>query len=164
MNVLAADKLDASALAGLEAAGFTVSHCKGLAPGNLPAQAAAAEILIVRSTLVPKDLLPGLPSLKLIIRAGAGTDTIDVAAASARASRWAIPPARMRKRWRKWLWACCSRPIGKSWRVPRPCGRGSGPKALWGRGWASRGVPSESWGWVRWARPWRAWRRGWICG
>lgn len=84
MQVLAADKLDASALKALEEAGFTVSQCKGLAPGNLPAQAAGAEILIVRSTLVPKELLPGLPNLKLILRAGAGTDTIDVAAAGAR--------------------------------------------------------------------------------
>lgn len=84
MNILAADKLDASAQTALEAAGFTVSLCKGLAPDNLPGQAATAEVLIVRSTLVPKELLPGLPSLKLILRAGAGTDTIDVAAARAR--------------------------------------------------------------------------------
>jgi D-3-phosphoglycerate dehydrogenase len=94
MNVLAADKLDASAQAALEEAGFTVSQCKGLAPGNLPAQAAAAEILIVRSTLVPKDLLPGLPSLKLILRAGAGTDTIDVAAAGARGIQVSNTPGR----------------------------------------------------------------------
>jgi D-3-phosphoglycerate dehydrogenase len=84
MNVLSADKLDASALAGLQAAGFRVSQCKGLAPGNLPPEAAQAEILIVRSTLVPAALLPGLPALKLILRAGAGTDTIDAAAAAAR--------------------------------------------------------------------------------
>jgi D-3-phosphoglycerate dehydrogenase / 2-oxoglutarate reductase len=84
MNVLAADKLDASAQKSLEAAGFKVSQCKGLAPGNLPAGAATTQILIVRSTLVPQELLAGFPELKLILRAGAGTDTIDVGAATAR--------------------------------------------------------------------------------
>jgi hypothetical protein len=41
----------------LEGAGFALSHAKGLAAANVPAEAAAADILIVRSTLVPKDLL-----------------------------------------------------------------------------------------------------------
>ncbi|MDB5105549.1 MAG: hydroxyacid dehydrogenase [Fibrobacteres bacterium] len=94
VKVLAADKLDASALKGLEAAGFLVSQCKALAPGNLPADAAASEILIVRSTLVPKELLPGLPVLKLIIRAGAGTDTIDVKAAAVRGIQVSNTPGR----------------------------------------------------------------------
>jgi D-3-phosphoglycerate dehydrogenase len=84
MRILSADKLDESALRDLEESGFAVTQCRGLAPDALPAQAAAAEILIVRSTLVPKEILPLLPALKLIIRAGAGTDTIDVAAAAAR--------------------------------------------------------------------------------
>jgi D-3-phosphoglycerate dehydrogenase / 2-oxoglutarate reductase len=84
MNILSADKLDPQAIKGLEASGFKVGQCKGLVAGNLPPEAAGAEILIVRSTLVPKDILPGMPALKLIIRAGAGTDTIDVKAAAAR--------------------------------------------------------------------------------
>jgi D-3-phosphoglycerate dehydrogenase len=83
MIVLSADKLDGSALKGLQGAGFSVTQCKGLAPVGLPPEAGAAEILIVRSTLVPASILPKLPMLKLIIRAGAGTDTIDVAAARA---------------------------------------------------------------------------------
>jgi D-3-phosphoglycerate dehydrogenase len=94
MNILAADKLDASALKGLEAAGFIVTPCKGLAVDVLPAAAANAEILIVRSTLVPAAILPGFPSLKLILRAGAGTDTIDVAAASARGIQVSNTPGR----------------------------------------------------------------------
>lgn len=84
MNILSADKLDVQAIKGLEDAGFQVIHCKGLMAGSLPPEAAGAEILIVRSTLVPKDILLGMPALKLIIRAGAGTDTIDVKAAGAR--------------------------------------------------------------------------------
>ncbi|HKP96191.1 MAG TPA: NAD(P)-dependent oxidoreductase [Fibrobacteria bacterium] len=84
MLAFSADKLDGLALRGLEAAGFTVIQGQGLPPGSLPGQAPAAEILIVRSTPVPGDILPQLPALKLILRAGAGTDTIDVAAARAR--------------------------------------------------------------------------------
>ncbi|MDB5050784.1 MAG: Hydroxyacid dehydrogenase [Fibrobacteres bacterium] len=94
MMVLSADKLDGLALRGLGAAGFTVVQCQGLAPGNLPVQAATAEILIVRSTLVPKEILPQLPALKLILRAGAGTDTIDVAAAAARGIQVSNTPGR----------------------------------------------------------------------
>ncbi len=84
MMVLAADTLDASARMGLEAAGFTVTVCNGLAVSALPTHAAAADILIVRSTLVTRETLSHLPALKLILRAGAGTDTIDVAAAAER--------------------------------------------------------------------------------
>lgn len=94
MRILIADKLDAKALAALKNEGFSVDEAKGLAAGNLPAAAAAAEILIVRSTLVPAGLLPGFPALKLIIRAGAGTDTIDVAAAAARGIQVGNTPGR----------------------------------------------------------------------
>ena len=94
MRILIADKLDAQAVKDLEGAGFALAKAKGLAPGNVPAEAASADILIVRSTLVPKDLLPAFPSLKLIIRAGAGTDTIDVAAAAARGIQVANTPGR----------------------------------------------------------------------
>jgi D-3-phosphoglycerate dehydrogenase / 2-oxoglutarate reductase len=94
MNILAADKLDASALTGLEAAGFQIHQCKGLTADSLPAAAAAAEILIVRSTLVPAAILAGFPSLKLVLRAGAGTDTIDVAAATARGIQVSNTPGR----------------------------------------------------------------------
>jgi D-3-phosphoglycerate dehydrogenase len=45
--------------------------------------ASAAEVLIVRSTQVPAEAMGG-GSLRLIIRAGAGTNTIDVEAASER--------------------------------------------------------------------------------
>jgi D-3-phosphoglycerate dehydrogenase / 2-oxoglutarate reductase len=84
MRILAADSLDASARRGLEAAGFAVLERKGLAPEGLTPEMAGAEILIVRSTLVPAEAMARLPDLRLILRAGAGTDTIDIAAAQAR--------------------------------------------------------------------------------
>ena len=43
---------------------------------------ATAEVLIVRSTTVTREMMEAGPNLGLIIRAGAGTDTIDVDAAS----------------------------------------------------------------------------------
>ncbi|MEO6094229.1 MAG: NAD(P)-dependent oxidoreductase [Fibrobacteria bacterium] len=94
MNVLSADNLDASALKRLEAAGFRVTQCKGLAADALPAVAETTDILIVRSTVVSAGILPGFPALKLILRAGAGTDTIDVAAASARGIQVSNTPGR----------------------------------------------------------------------
>eukprot|EP00742_Colponemidia_sp_Colp-10_P000717 GILJ01000780.1.p1 GENE.GILJ01000780.1~~GILJ01000780.1.p1 ORF type:complete len:435 (-),score=95.27 GILJ01000780.1:80-1354(-) len=42
------------------------------------------QVLIVRSTKIPADLIQALPSLELIVRAGAGYDTIDVREASRR--------------------------------------------------------------------------------
>ncbi len=94
MRILIADKLDDRAMEALEDSGFTLEVTKGLPAGALPAAAAAAEILVVRSTLVPGALLPAFPALRLIIRAGAGTDTIDVAAAAARGIQVSNTPGR----------------------------------------------------------------------
>lgn len=94
MRVLSADKLDESALSGLRAGGFEVLQCKGLKPGSFPPESQSAEILIVRSTPVTAEILSGLPGLKLVLRAGAGTDTIDVAAAAARAIQVSNTPGR----------------------------------------------------------------------
>src|SRR4051812_629125 len=94
MRILIADKLDARAMGALKDLGFSIDECRGLSPGALPATAAAAEILVVRSTQVPGALLTAFPALRLIIRAGAGTDTIDVAAASARGIQVSNTPGR----------------------------------------------------------------------
>lgn len=94
MRILIADKLDTQALQDLERSGFVLDRTKGLAAGNVPPAAAAAEILIVRSTVVKRELLPSFPKLKLIIRAGAGTDTIDAAAAGERGIQVSNTPGR----------------------------------------------------------------------
>ena len=94
MRILIADKLDARALGALRQAGFSLDESKGLPAGGLPPAAATAEILVVRSTLVPAAVLPAFPALRLIIRAGAGTDTIDVAAAAARRIQVSNTPGR----------------------------------------------------------------------
>jgi D-3-phosphoglycerate dehydrogenase len=90
MRILVADKLESEALASLRDSGFETVSAPGLAPDRLPSE--AAEILIVRSTPVRAELMAALPALKLIIRAGSGTDTIDVAAAASRGIQVANTP------------------------------------------------------------------------
>ena len=85
MKVLIADKFEAVGRSALEALGLEVDLQPGLGGVELPAAVAAAgpDVLIVRSTQVAAPVFTAAPSLKLVVRAGAGYDTIDVAAASA---------------------------------------------------------------------------------
>ncbi len=84
MRVLIADKFEDSGIEALKAAGCEVVVEPGLGPDTLPGALAkhAPEVLIVRSTKVPAGVIVGQGSLKGIIRAGAGHDNIDSAAAS----------------------------------------------------------------------------------
>jgi D-3-phosphoglycerate dehydrogenase len=84
MKVLIADQFEKSGLAGLKAAGCDVVFDPALKDDALAAalRETGAEALIVRSTKVTAAMMES-PSLALIVRAGAGYNTIDVAAASA---------------------------------------------------------------------------------
>jgi D-3-phosphoglycerate dehydrogenase len=86
LKVLIADKFEDSGVAGMRSLGCQVQLTPDLGPETLPAAIAAFEpdILIVRSTRVPAPVIEGAASLKAIIRAGAGYDNIDTAAAAAR--------------------------------------------------------------------------------
>ncbi len=77
MKVLIADKLSSAATKALEAAGLKVES------GAVDALA-DHDILIVRSAKVPAEIIRKAKNLQLIVRAGAGVNTIDVKAASAR--------------------------------------------------------------------------------
>jgi D-3-phosphoglycerate dehydrogenase len=85
MNVLVADAFEPSGLAGLKALGCEVSSEPSLKAEGLAAaiDRTAADVLIVRSTKVDATALAA-GRLALVIRAGAGYNTIDVKAASAR--------------------------------------------------------------------------------
>ena len=85
MNVLVADTFEASGLEGLKAAGCEVRYQPDLAGEELARAIASsgAEVLVVRSTTVTEAMLDA-GRLSLIVRAGAGVNTIDVAAASRR--------------------------------------------------------------------------------
>jgi D-3-phosphoglycerate dehydrogenase len=85
MKVLVADPFEQSGLDGLRAAGCEVIHDAALKDETLVAALGQtqAEALVVRSTKVTAEMMDA-GSLALIVRAGAGYNTIDVSAASAR--------------------------------------------------------------------------------
>lgn len=85
MRVLIADAFEQSGIDGLKAAGCDVLFQPALKDDALRDAIAStgAEVLIVRSTTVTAAMIDG-GALSLIVRAGAGYNTIDVAAASRR--------------------------------------------------------------------------------
>ncbi|MFN2453194.1 MAG: 3-phosphoglycerate dehydrogenase family protein [Pyrinomonadaceae bacterium] len=86
MLILIADKFEQSGRDGLAAIGCEVSYQPELKDEALVAaiREAKPEALVVRSTKVPESALDAGGSLALVVRAGAGYNTIDVAAASKR--------------------------------------------------------------------------------
>jgi D-3-phosphoglycerate dehydrogenase / 2-oxoglutarate reductase len=87
MKILVADAFEKSGLEGLAALGCEVLYepkLEGAALGVMLAET-RAEVLVVRSTKVTAAEIGKASGLALIVRAGAGVNTIDLAAASARA-------------------------------------------------------------------------------
>src|SRR3972149_2063864 len=84
MKVLIVDKLSKETVTSLQKLGCEVEVRGDLSADTLPGAVADASILVVRSTKVTAATIQAAPQLSLIIRAGAGVDTIDIAAASAR--------------------------------------------------------------------------------
>ena len=87
MRIFVADKLATFVAPELSALGYDVVVEVGLAPKALTDRLAALTptVLVVRSTTVPADAVAASPELGLVIRAGAGVNTIDVGACSGRA-------------------------------------------------------------------------------
>ncbi len=84
MRVLIADEFSSAHKTRLESLGLSVDVRPGLKGPALVEAAASANILVVRSTEVPRAVFEHAPSLSLVVRAGAGVNTIDVTAASLR--------------------------------------------------------------------------------
>jgi D-3-phosphoglycerate dehydrogenase len=84
MRVLVADKFPERQLDRLRKRGHDVRYEPDLDASTLPSAIADSEILVVRSTEVTKEALEQAGELGLVVRAGAGTNTIDVDTASAR--------------------------------------------------------------------------------
>src|ERR671920_1231096 len=84
MKVLVADKFEKVGIDGLKDLGCTVTFEPDVKADALPALIRQIDphILIVRSKKVNADALRAGTALTLVIRAGAGIDTIDVGAAS----------------------------------------------------------------------------------
>jgi D-3-phosphoglycerate dehydrogenase len=85
MRVLIADKFPASGREVLARSGEVVYRPE-LGEADLPAALAetGADILVVRSTVVNAAAMTATPNLSLVIRAGAGVNTIDLRTASQR--------------------------------------------------------------------------------
>jgi D-3-phosphoglycerate dehydrogenase len=85
MLVLIADKFEVSGRAGLQAIGCEVSYQPDLKDDALAAaiRDSKPDVLVVRGTKITEPMLDAGP-VKLVVRAGAGFNTIDVAAASKR--------------------------------------------------------------------------------
>jgi D-3-phosphoglycerate dehydrogenase len=83
MKVLVADKFEPSGINGLKAAGCEVLYEPDLKDDTLveAIRKSGADVLVVRSTTVTAPMLEA-GMLSLVVRAGAGYNTIDVAAAS----------------------------------------------------------------------------------
>jgi D-3-phosphoglycerate dehydrogenase len=82
MRILVADALEAAAVDALTERGHTVELDAALDHETLPAAVAGQEVLVVRSTRVSAETIRAGDELSLVIRAGAGVNTIDVAAAA----------------------------------------------------------------------------------
>src|SRR5437764_1128151 len=85
MRILIADKFEQSGRDGLQALGYEISFQRDLKDDALVSAIIdhQPDVLVVRGTKVTEPMLAAGP-LKLIVRAGAGYNTIDVAAASRR--------------------------------------------------------------------------------
>src|SRR5258708_23235101 len=83
MRVLVADEFPKAQLDALRGLGRTGDFQPQLKADDLPVAARDASILIVRGTEVTEKVFAQASALSLVIRAGAGVNTIDVKAASA---------------------------------------------------------------------------------
>src|SRR5436189_3556023 len=85
MKILVADKFEQSGIDGLKAAGCEVVYQPDLKDVALveAIRTSGADVLVVRSTTVTAPMLEA-GALSLVVRAGAGYNTIDVATASRR--------------------------------------------------------------------------------
>src|SRR5690349_10959651 len=84
MRLLIADKMDTQALEDLKVLGIEIISRPELTKETLPGALEGVGILVVRSTEVTGAAISAGRQLNLIVRAGVGVNTIDVAAASAR--------------------------------------------------------------------------------
>jgi D-3-phosphoglycerate dehydrogenase len=94
MRLLFADAVPPQTVAELESRGHACVVEPALQAGDLANRIAGFDLLVVRSTKVGADVIEAADRLAMVIRAGAGTNTIDTAAAAARGVLVANVPGR----------------------------------------------------------------------
>jgi D-3-phosphoglycerate dehydrogenase len=83
MRILVADRLPDRFVAAMESRGHDCVVEAGLTEQTLPGSMAGVDVLVVRSTRVTTEVFAAAASLRLVVRAGSGTNTIDCDAATA---------------------------------------------------------------------------------
>lgn len=94
MRILLADKFPDNQLKRLQGLGHKCVYEPDLAADDLSGHVAGFDVLVVRSTRVESGVFSAADSLALVIRAGAGTNTIDTDAAAANGVRVCNVPSR----------------------------------------------------------------------
>ncbi len=84
MRILFADKLSEQTVEDLRAQGHECTVEPGLSARDLAQRINGYDVLVVRSTKVPRSVFDAADRLVLVVRAGAGTNTIDTDAAAER--------------------------------------------------------------------------------
>lgn len=84
MKILFADKFPGSGLSTIREMGYECDYQPELTAESLPDAIAGNQILVVRSTQVTLETIEASDVLAMVIRAGAGTNTIDKGAAAQR--------------------------------------------------------------------------------
>lgn len=84
MRILIADTFPDHAVAALRRDGHQITHQSDTTADTLPHAVGGQDVLIVRSTRVTAETIARATNLRLVIRAGSGTNTIDCTAAAER--------------------------------------------------------------------------------
>src|SRR3954447_6204189 len=94
LRILVADSLPGEAIDELESRGHECVIDPNIGKDDLPERIPGFDALVVRSTKVRGQVFEDADRLALVIRAGAGTNTIDTAAAAAKGVLVANVPGR----------------------------------------------------------------------
>ena len=94
MRILVADKLPEHFAQSVSAAGHECVSSADLTDVTLPGAVGGFDVLVVRSTKVTAETLAAGEALRLVVRAGSGTNTIDVDEATGRGVLVANVPGR----------------------------------------------------------------------
>lgn len=82
MRILVADKFSVEAIEEMASNGHDVEYSPDLDAASLGAALEGFQAVVVRSTVLSSDTIESNDALELIVRAGAGTNTIDIGAAT----------------------------------------------------------------------------------
>src|SRR4029078_1737050 len=94
MRVLCADATADETVEQLTSLGHVIDVEADLKAGDLAGRIRGYDVLVVRSTKVGADVFDAADRLTLVVRAGAGTNTIDTSAAARRGGFVAHLPGR----------------------------------------------------------------------